>query len=72
MIDHSTEIALCFGKKLAEADRYKSSSEIHDEAMRFAYHRGVDASELERFCLLVGHNYAFCNPLLVPTIRGHA
>jgi hypothetical protein len=73
MIDHNaTEIALRFGRKLAEADRYLAYYEVHDEAMRAAYHHGVLDSELGRFCLLVSHNYAFCNPLLVPTIRGHA
>jgi hypothetical protein len=72
MIDLCTEIALRCGRQLAQRDRYLANYEVHDEAMRLGYHHGVDAGELERFCRLVSHNYAFCNPLLVPTIRGHA
>jgi hypothetical protein len=53
MIDHNaTEIALRFGRKLAEADRYLAYYEVHDEAMRAAYHHGVLDSELGRFLFI--------------------
>jgi hypothetical protein len=72
MLDHS-EIALRFGKKLAVADRYKSPSEIHSEAMMLAYHRGIADENIDHFVRLFTCAYCFhCPERLTPTFSGHA